>query len=75
MKIKENHNQSMINIFLKNFIGGAGWAVGVTLGFAILVSLLSFMINQLGGVPVIGRFFGSIVSEAMNQLQTGVYQP
>lgn len=55
-------------IFYKNFIGGTGWVFGVTVGFTILLSLLSFVLKQLGGLPLIGDFVASLVEVTQNAL-------
>jgi len=52
--------------FIKGFIGGIGWATGATIGFTILLALLGWFFNRLGGLPLVGNFFASIV-EATNQ--------
>ena len=49
-------------VLFKSFISGMAWMIGATLGFTIFLSVLKF----LGGLPIIGNFFASII-EATNQ--------
>ena len=55
--------------FLASTIGGIGWAFGASIGFALLVTLLTYILNLLGGLPLIGRFFGQITEHTLNYLQ------
>lgn len=50
-----------------NFLGGIAWALGTTVGFAIVFAIITFVFNILGGLPVIGGFIASIV-EATNKV-------
>lgn len=58
--VKEK-KEKLSKIFLKNFIGGIGWIAGVTIGFTLLITIISFLLRILGGLPVIGKFFATIV--------------
>lgn len=57
-------------IFLKSFVGGIGWAAGITIGFALLATLLGFILNRLGGLPVVGRFFASLIDVTETALKS-----
>lgn len=55
---------------------GFGWSIGVTLGFAAVSTILVFVLGRLGGLPLVGGFFASIVEETQGQLSTrSVYKP
>ena len=47
---------------------GIGWAIGVTIGFVIISTILLFALRGLGGLPLVGRFFASIVEATQEQL-------
>ena len=49
-----------------NFLGGISWALGATVGLAVIVGLVTFILNLLGGLPIVGGFFADIV-ESTNQ--------
>ena len=64
--------ESNWKIFYKNFLGGLGWAAGTTIGFALFVALLSYIINALGGIPIIGDVIARIIESTTQALrQTG----
>ena len=67
--IKEN---SLKKTFLASIIGGIGWAFGASVGFALLITLLSYTLNLLGGLPLIGKFFGQIIENTSLYLNTGL---
>jgi hypothetical protein len=41
----------------KSFFMGVFYALGATIGFAILTAILTFVVKLLGGLPVIGNWF------------------
>lgn len=61
-------SESTWKIFYKSFVAGTGWVFGVTVGFTLLISLLSFVMGQLGGLPVIGNFVASLVEVTKDAL-------
>ena len=56
--------------FSTAFIAGIGWSLGASLGFALLITLLTYVLNLLGGLPLVGRFFGQITEHVLKYLQT-----
>lgn len=69
----KNTEDSKRKIIFKNFIGGIGWAAGATFGFAILLALISFILNILGGMPLVGGFFANLIEAANQAMQTKGY--
>ena len=65
-------NTSAGKAFITSFIGGIGWAFGASIGFALLITLLSYILNILGGLPLIGRFFGQIIENTTHYLNSGL---
>jgi len=55
-------------LFKEGVIAGVGWAIGVTVGFVIVSTILVFVLQILGGLPFIGNFFANIVQETQVQL-------
>jgi hypothetical protein len=53
-----------------NFIGGMVWALGATVGIALIAALLGLLVNVLGGVPFVGERLADLVS-ATNQALKG----
>lgn len=64
--MRVNPKEGYFSIFLKNFVGGIGWAAGATIGFALLISLIGLLLSRLGGLPVIGNWFARLI-EVTNQ--------
>ena len=55
-------------LFKEGLVAGVGWAIGVTIGFVIISSLLVLALKLLGGIPLIGNWVASIVAETQQQL-------
>ena len=68
--MKINPNLKNKTIFLKNFIGGLGWMLGATVGFALLVAVLSVILNWLGGLPIIGGWIANLIETTNQALET-----
>jgi len=55
-------------LFRKNIWSGFAWAIGVTIGFAFISTVLVFALSQAGGIPVIGNFIANIVEATQHSL-------
>lgn len=53
-------------IIINNFIGGIAWGFGATIGLAVILSIISFMLREINFVPFVGDFVSQIV-EFVNQ--------
>lgn len=47
-------------MLLNNFLGGIAWGVGSTLGLAIILTILGFILKQIHLIPFIGDFVTEI---------------
>lgn len=54
--------------FVDGIIIGIGWAIGVTLGFVLISTVLVFVLQKAGGLPFIGNFIANIVDATQDQL-------
>ena len=55
-------------LFKKGVIRGIGWAFGVTIGFAIISTVLVVVLRGLGGLPLIGDWLASVVEVTQESL-------
>lgn len=67
--MKVNPKKGFLSIFFKNFIGGISWALGVTLGFALLIYILGLILGRLGGLPLVGDWFARLIEVTNNALE------
>lgn len=58
--------ESLKKAFLRGFLSGLGWMIGATIGFALLLTLLTLILNWAGGLPVVGEILANII-EATNR--------
>lgn len=58
--------------FLLSIVGGIGWAFGASIGFALLIALITYILNLLGGLPYIGKFFAQIIENTTFYLNSGL---
>jgi hypothetical protein len=61
MEKYEQIKESRGRIFLNNFIGGIAWALGATLGLALIVGILSLILKNVNVIPVIGNFIADTI--------------
>lgn len=57
-------------LMLANLLGGLAWGVGSVLGATIIVAVILFLLNALGGLPIIGDYITNIaesISKGTNQ--------
>lgn len=54
--------------FKRGFVTGIGTAFGATVGFAIVSTIIIFILQHLGGLPLIGDWIASIVKVTENAL-------
>lgn len=60
--------KSFGRLLKEGFIKGIGWAFGATVGFAIVSTILIFILRQAGGLPLVGSFIATIVDATLEQL-------
>lgn len=56
-------------IMINNFFGGLAWAVGVTVGFSIIIFLLTNVFKNVNWIPFIGDFISNLTSYVLGNLQ------
>ena len=57
-----------LQLFKEGFVKGISWAFGATVGFIVISTLAVFVLQQLGGLPIVGNFIASIVQATLDQL-------
>lgn len=62
MEPHENVKQSRKNLIINNFIGGLAWALGATIGLAIIVTFLGLILQNINLVPYVGNFVADIIN-------------
>jgi hypothetical protein len=50
------------DIIINNFLGGIFWALGATIGLALIFTILAFVAKHINFVPVIGSFVSQIIN-------------
>jgi len=55
-------------MFKRGIVAGLGWAIGVTIGFALVSAILILITKSLGGLPSIGDFFASVIEKTQESL-------
>jgi hypothetical protein len=53
---------SQTEIIVSNFIGGLSWALGATVGLALIFTILGIIAKNVNVVPVIGTFVSEIIN-------------
>ena len=58
------------NIIVNNFLGGLAWAVGVTVGFSLIIFILTVVLKNVNWIPFIGDFISNVTSYVLFNLQS-----
>ncbi|MGI8419603.1 MAG: DUF5665 domain-containing protein [Candidatus Levyibacteriota bacterium] len=53
---------SLKEIVINNFLGGIAWALGATVGLALIFSILGIIAKNINVVPFVGSFVSDIIS-------------
>jgi hypothetical protein len=69
-KRKKAFSKRLVQNFFLGIVYGLGQALGLTLIFALLISLLARSLSALGGVP----YFGSLLANIINATQKALEQ-
>lgn len=62
MEQHESLHRNKKEIVINNFIGGLAWAVGATVGLAIIVAILGLIVKNINLVPFVGNFIADIIN-------------
>ncbi len=62
MEQHESLHKNKKEIIINNFIGGIAWAVGATIGLAIIVAILGLILRNINLVPFVGNFIADIIN-------------
>lgn len=57
-----------LRLLKRGIVRGMGWAFGATIGFAIVSTVLVFVLRKAGGLPLVGSFIATIVDATIDQL-------
>ncbi len=55
--------------FLHGLMGGLGWGIGITIGTAVFIGLIGFLISKIDLVPVFGHFLSDVIKSAQGNLK------
>ena len=58
---KVAERQAFHKIASKNFLAGIFWALGVTIGFSLLIAILSLISHYINFIPFVGAFTSGII--------------
>ena len=66
----EQINRTKREIILNNFIGGISWGIGVTIGLAIFIGVLTLVAKNIDFVPIVGDFTAQIINYIIGKSPT-----
>ncbi len=58
----ENVKHSKRIIFVNNFTGGIAWALGATVGLAVIFIALGIIVKNINLVPYVGSFVADVIN-------------
>lgn len=69
-KYEEVKKTSKKVIIINNFLGGISWAIGVSIGFSLLVAILGYIAVHVNLIPFIGSFISDIIDFILKNNQS-----
>lgn len=63
-------NANVFKRFLVGLVGGIGWGVGLTIGTAVILYVLGFVIAKIDFVPILGQFLADVIKSSQGNLNT-----
>ncbi|SFL53004.1 DUF5665 domain-containing protein [Salibacterium qingdaonense] len=70
MKDLAYHYTKTSEVIKTNLIAGVSRGVGLTLGTALFLALLFFLLTQLAGIPVVGEYIRNMLDIVANQRES-----
>jgi hypothetical protein len=61
MEKYEQVKASRRQIFINNLIGGIAWALGATVGLALIIAVLTLILKNVNVIPVVGNFIADTI--------------
>jgi hypothetical protein len=61
MEKYDQTKSSRLQILINNFIGGIAWALGATVGLALIVGVLTLVLKNVNLIPVVGSFIADTI--------------
>lgn len=55
-KVERDRKQILVN----NFLGGISWGLGATIGLAVVLAVLGFILGKIDFIPIVGDFVSRI---------------
>ena len=43
-------------LFFNNLLGGIAWSLGATIGFSLIIAILTLLLRQFSVIPIVGSF-------------------
>jgi hypothetical protein len=59
---------SIAQLLKEGFFRGISWAFGVTIGFVLVSTILVIILQNTGGLPLIGGWIADVVEATQEQL-------
>ena len=67
MQHHEYIHKNFKEIFVNNFIGGIAWALGATVGLAIIIAVLGLVLRNVDLIPFVGNFVAQVIEFIINK--------
>ena len=67
MERHEQIHSGRKQIFINNLLGGFAWALGATVGLAIIFIILGLILQNVNLIPFVGNFVADVIDFILNK--------
>lgn len=61
--------------FPYRFVAGLFSGLGATIGLALVITLIGYILSRIQPIPIIGSWLSDIINEALGNIQSPLIQP
>lgn len=71
-RYEQVEKRSFGRMLVNNFFGGIAWGLGATIGLALVLTLLGYILKRIDFVPIVGSFVSQVTQYSYQKAQPNI---